>query len=402
VSADDPSSFADLAEEMASDDAPSDAFEAVALTTAERADRENPLDATTEEEVEEALEAAMFGEGAGQGDAGPSDESDGDTTVQLVPRPAAAPRAFPSPDQLPPVVVVAPELPLLEWVKRVLECNFRRVHIFQKAELAVQRMRQYMSRGDSPLVLVSPDLADVVARMKKQSPRSPVLWLGERAKQGKADGAVPCAPSQDAASPAGPEPGVGDALRAAVLEALGAPVEAAAAAADAAPASDRLAEVTARLEDPETRGEVLNVALAFAAEHFERVALFLVRDGQAEGLAALGFERASGPGDDAVREISVRAADSRWLAAVLEGEAPVRAAADGPGDHELAARLGDGVPGEAWLAPVISGDRVVAILYGDNLPSGEPLGPSEALEAALERAGRVLEQAMEERARGEG
>ena len=31
----------------------------------------------------------------------------------------------------------------------------------------------------------------------------------------------------------------------------------------------------------ETRGEVLNVVLAFAAEHFERVALLAVRDGQA-------------------------------------------------------------------------------------------------------------------------
>jgi hypothetical protein len=93
---------------------------------------------------------------------------------------------------------------------------------------------------------------------------------------------------------------------------------------------------------------------------------------------------------------------SKWLSAVVEARRTVRAAPDGTGDHELAARLGDLVPEEAWLSPVISGDRVVAILYADGGAEGAPLADSPAVEAVLAKAGEVLEQAMEERARSAG
>jgi len=400
ASPDDPASFADLAEEMERDDGPSDAFEAVALTTVERVADDDGGFHTTEEEVEEALEAAISGS--------PLDD---DTTVQLGSPPARA-ELSPDPGQRPPIVALADDLPLLEWVKRALEGAFRRVHIFQKADLAVQRLRQYVARGDSALVLVSPTLGTdgpkgfrqvdaLVARMKKQSPRSSVLWLGESAEPGNADGTVPCAPLADAVSPAGPAPSLDEALRGAVLEALG--VAAPAASPDAATGDDEgLDGVMARLNDPETRGEVLNVVLDFAAARFARVALLAVRDGHALGLAGLGLERAGGPDDDALRELNLPIRRSRWLSRVVETRETVRGAPDGAGDHELAGRLGDLVPAEAWLSPVISGGQVVAILYADGGPGAEPLAHSPALEAVLAKAGEVLEQAMEERARSAG
>ncbi|HKJ24100.1 MAG TPA: hypothetical protein VKB65_04710 [Myxococcota bacterium] len=400
VSPDDPASFADLAEEMEEDDGPSDAFEAVALTTVERVGDDDGGFHTTEAEVEEALEAAISG--------APGNSPLDDTTV----KPDAAPTRpglSADPGQRPPIVALADDLPLLEWVKRALEGAFRRVHLFQKADLAVQRLRQYVARGDSALVLVSPTLGTdgpkgfrqvdaLVARMKKQSPRSSVLWLGEPAETGNADGAVPCAPLADAVSPAGPAPSLDEALRGAVLDALG--VSAPAASAGAAAGDDEgLEAVMARLNDPETRGEVLNVVLDFAAARFARVALLAVRDGQALGLAGLGLERAGGPDDDALRDLQMPIGRSRWLSRVVETRATVRGAPDGAGDHELAGRLGDLVPAEAWLSPVISGGQVVAILYADGGPGAEPLVDSPAVEAVLGKAGEVLEQAMEERAR---
>jgi len=415
VDADDPASFADLAEEM-SENEPSggDAVEAVALTTVERVDGGHRF-SSTESEVDEAFEAVLGGEASMDpaGDAAPTEAAPVATeaapvAVEAEPEVVAEPPAPVSPSRRPPVVVLAPELPVLEWVKRVLEGAFRRVHIFQKAELAVQRLRQYVARGDSALVLVSPtvaaddrgDVDDLVARMKKQSPRSSVLWLGERDDPGSADGMVPCAPTEDAASPAGPDPGCDEALRGGVLgvlEGRAAPPRAAAPAPD-----PRLAAVLARLEHPETRGEVLNVVLEFAAEHFERVALLAVRDGQALGVAGLGLGRAGGPDDAALRELSLAVADSAWLQRVVDGAETVRAAPGGSGDAELVARLGEGTPPEAWLSPVISGGQVVAVLYADNLPGGAPLAETGALESALAKAGEVLEEAMQERSRSAG
>jgi hypothetical protein len=432
VDADDPASFADVAEEIDNDDTVRfDGVEAVALTTAERVDQAEGFE-TTEAEVEEALEAAIAGElettpaeagepaSAEGGEPEPAVVDVEPAAVEAKPaaveakpaaveaKPAVAP---PAPGKRPPVVVVAPDLPMLEWVKRALEGAFRRVHIFQKAELAVQRLRQYMARGDSPLVLVAPGLAagsepgfrdvdDLVARMKKQSPRSSVLWLGERADPGSADGAVFCASAADVASPMGPDPGDDESLRNGVLQALAGAPSAASGAGGEAVRDPRLEAVVARMEDPKTRGEVLNVVLDFGAEHFERVALLAVREGQAMGVAGLGLERADGPDDEDLRDLSAAVPDSSWLRAVVEERRTVRAAPEGEGDRELARALGADVPAEAWLSPVISGGQVVAILYGDNLPGGAPLGASEALEAALAKAGEVLEQAMEERARG--
>jgi GAF domain-containing protein len=59
--------------------------------------------------------------------------------------------------------------------------------------------------------------------------------------------------------------------------------------------------------------------------------------------------------------------------------------------------LGGGEPVEAFVAPVIAGDEVVAVLYGDNLPEESPVGETEALEIFLTQAGFALEKAILER-----
>ena len=56
---------------------------------------------------------------------------------------------------------------------------------------------------------------------------------------------------------------------------------------------------------------------------------------------------------------------------------------------------------EAYVAPIESGERVVAVLYADNLPSGAPIGDTSALEVVLHEAGLALERAVLERALAE-
>lgn len=45
----------------------------------------------------------------------------------------------------------------------------------------------------------------------------------------------------------------------------------------------------------------------------------------------------------------------------------------------------------------MSEGRVVAILYGDNLPDKKPIGGTEALEIFLSQAGVAMEKALLER-----
>ena len=52
--------------------------------------------------------------------------------------------------------------------------------------------------------------------------------------------------------------------------------------------------------------------------------------------------------------------------------------------------LGAGVPEEVFVAPLIKDERVVAIIYGDNLPERHQIGDTSTLEAFIKIAGIVL------------
>jgi hypothetical protein len=65
-------------------------------------------------------------------------------------------------------------------------------------------------------------------------------------------------------------------------------------------------------------------------------------------------------------------------------------------DHRLAVLLGNEIS-EVFVAPIVTGDRVAALLYADNLPGQEPIGDTGALEVLLEAAGIALDRALIER-----
>ena len=131
----------------------------------------------------------------------------------------------------------------------------------------------------------------------------------------------------------------------------------------------RLRRASARLRDPGSRGDVLALVLRFAAESFSRVAMFMVRDEQALAIAQLGLPKAGGPDDQAVGDVVVPAREPAWFRRVIDGRNPVRCPPDDDGDQRLAVLLGNALPREAYVAPIESANRIVALLYADNLPS---------------------------------
>jgi hypothetical protein len=327
------------------------------------------------------------------------------------------------------LIVIDPDLHALEWVKSALSGRFERIHIFQRSDAGVSRIRQYLARAERPVVLFSTraagdplsgagDVVEVVRRLKAVAPQLPILWLKDRGAEppsggGSADGVVARPPVRRLADRAGWVELEAEAAslrqqlapwleaEAGAPRAAGRPAARTAAAAAPRTSLLRLQEISARLHDPTTRGEVLSIVLDFAASIFSRVAMFMLRDEIAVGIAQAGLERAGGPGDAEVRRLRIRAADSAWFRAAVESGEAVQAAPSDAGDQRLLTLLGKGIPKRAYVAPIHSGGRVVALLYADDLPEGGPLPDTTPLATLLHEAGLALDRALLERALAE-
>jgi hypothetical protein len=348
----------------------------------------------------------------------PSDAAEGSLAA------AGDARAFRQP---PPVVVIDPSLAALEWTRAALT-DHARIHTFQHTELGIQRIRQYLLRHELPVVLLAADtppdpvsgargVYDVATRLRRQAPRLSIVVVcaaGSRPPQRHRGAAAPSAFAER------PKDGaLADARRSAerleLASALRAVVErlpdAPAAGSDAKPApppnraasSDlaRLRDASSRLRERARHGDVLLNVLAFAAQSFSRVALFMVRDDLLVGIAQMGLGKAGGPDDAGLRDVHLPARESSWVRRVLDTLQPVRGRPVDDGDHRLCVMLGNEAPAEAFVAPVESANRVVAILYADNLPSRLLLPDTGALEVVLHEAGFALDRSLLERALAE-
>jgi len=291
----------------------------------------------------------------------------------------------------------------------------------------VARIRQYLRRGEIPVVVVSIDLAEekvsgveslagFIRRLKLLAPSMPVLVVRyEGARSGE---------SVDAADAIlnGPDPASlidrkiwpklakeAERFRTEFAAWLQQPVQqtsdsnrakrsSAASDAEGSEKLQTLRAVSERIRDPDNHGDVLKLVLEFASESVSRVAMFMVRDEMAVGVAQIGLPRGGGPDDAQFREIELSVAEVEWFGHVLETRTSLCSPATGAGDRALTRRIGDREPAQAYVAPILSGGRVVAILYADNLPGVESMGDTSIIEIALHEAGLALERALLQRA----
>jgi hypothetical protein len=159
-----------------------------------------------------------------------------------------------------------------------------------------------------------------------------------------------------------------------------------------------LRALSERIRDPANHGDVLKLVLKFASEGLSRVAMFMVRDEIAIGIAQIGLSRGGGPEDAQLREIELNVSEVEWFRQVLESRSSLCSPAIGDGDRALAQRIGNREPDQAYVAPIVSGGRIVALLYADNLPGTEPIGDTSVIEIALHEAGLALERVLLQRA----
>jgi hypothetical protein len=312
------------------------------------------------------------------------------------------------------LIAVDSDLSSLEWLKASLDGACRRVHIFQHRDAALERIRQHLLRGIVPTVVLS-DLGrgsriesalGFIQRLRALSPAMPILALRPehvRARRAEGFDGVVMRPDSPSADPKRWH--LYRALAERVREELAPWLRGdhkTSARRRAANALGRLKGVSERLRDPATQGEVLTLVLDYAADAFARVAMFMVRDEVAVGMAQRGLPPTGGPDDAGLRAMELGAgALPELFEEVLTQRTARRRGMHGELDRRFAMRIGAATPREAYAAPIESGGRVVALIYADNLPDERPLPDTTAFEIVLHEAGLVLDRAVLERALAE-
>jgi hypothetical protein len=429
------------------EDAPTDEWETTAAAEPDAPAAPPEVDTTSSAEEDETAESAEISEAPDDADAAtsvpdegadvaeedprdggePSDvaiasESTEPTPVDVSMEPAAEPSPAPAAPSSHPafnhLVAIDPNLAGLEWFKASIDGMFERVHIFQRSEIGVDRIRHYLGRGIVPVVVISPratgdpmtcvrDVQELIGRLRSLAPKIPVLALSETGAaepQLRGIDRIVCRPASPGSDPDdwARFEDIARRLREELAPwsdgtsppAAVSPAQSAAAGADLG----RLKEVSDRLRDPSTQGEVLSLVLDFAAECFSRVAIFMIRDHLAAGMAQREMVAAGGPDDEELRKIEFdRESVPELFRSAVERCTSVRSTMDEEGDRRLAMLLGTEIPSEAYAAPIESGGCVVALLYADNLPGKRSMPDTAGLEIVLHEAGLALDRALLQR-----
>jgi hypothetical protein len=134
--------------------------------------------------------------------------------------------------------------------------------------------------------------------------------------------------------------------------------------------------------------------LRYAAEFMNRAVVFTVREDGIRGLGQFGIVDPEGLADAHVRDLQIPLGSDPTFTRVITTritvkEPPVRT----EWSHYLFEQLGGGEPREIFLGPLVSEGKVVALLYGDNLPEKSPIADTDSLEIFLAQAGLAMEKA---------
>jgi hypothetical protein len=148
-------------------------------------------------------------------------------------------------------------------------------------------------------------------------------------------------------------------------------------------------------------GEAVLSLLRLASQVLARAVVFAIEKDAAHGVGEFGVQLPGGrPGAESVRQTVLTLREPSILRAAVER----RRTYTGPLEPTrvnlfLAERLGGAQVREAVAIPLLVRGEVRFVLYGDNAPSGRPLGPLETLESSATRAARIIEKTLAARAK---
>ncbi len=151
------------------------------------------------------------------------------------------------------------------------------------------------------------------------------------------------------------------------------------------------------LNDPSLGGGVILLVLRFASEFVNRAVIFLVKDKLIYGAGQFGVSSKTLSADASIQSLKIPSDEESLFTEVLSGRIAVKCRPNrGKWNDYLFAKLSS-QPSEVFLGPILSEGKVVAILYGDNLPESSPIGDTDSLEIFLSQAGIAMEKALLEK-----
>lgn len=152
------------------------------------------------------------------------------------------------------------------------------------------------------------------------------------------------------------------------------------------------------LNNPSQGSDIILLVLRFATEFMNRAVIFMVKDEEIVGLGQFGIEDNDGSVDSRIRNMRMPRRENSLFNQVIETQVSVRInLEDSLWSRYLFGQLGGGTPTEVFVGPIVSEGKVVALLYGDNLPEKKPVGDTDSLEIFLSQAGLAMEKAILQR-----
>lgn len=152
------------------------------------------------------------------------------------------------------------------------------------------------------------------------------------------------------------------------------------------------------LNDSQLSGGIILLVLRFAAEFVNRAVVLLVKKDALQGLGQFGLADGEGSADVRVRNLRVPRGEPSFFAPVLETRSHLKGKVEASRWNSFFLdQLGEARPAEVFVGPIISEGKVVAVLYGDNLPEEKPIGDTDSLEIFLGQAGIAMEKALLQR-----
>jgi hypothetical protein len=156
-----------------------------------------------------------------------------------------------------------------------------------------------------------------------------------------------------------------------------------------------LSALFTELRFPTATTEIALLILRYASEVVNRAVLFLVRGEEAVGLGQFGVEVPDGSADERVRAIRIPLNEPSVFSQVWQRRQGYAGSMERTYWHErFYEALGGKRPAEACVFPLVIGDTVRFLLYGDTFPAGGPLREVETLEIFINQAGLAMEKAM--------
>lgn len=156
-----------------------------------------------------------------------------------------------------------------------------------------------------------------------------------------------------------------------------------------------LKEMLEELANPLTLNEILLLILRFSSEFINRSVVFVMKDSHITGLGQFGLELDCEQPDSRVRGIRIPIeAQSILTDAIARRRIVIRELEKTEWNEYLIQKLGGRRPIEAFAAPVILQDRVVMILYGDNVPEARKLKNLAVLETFLAQTSIAMERML--------